>query len=113
MTVRCLVLTELEEDVPCSTPGCECRAYVPIWVCVDHAQGFTMNSFFYYELTEFEDEQFAGIAEGKFVELAIEEIGRGLDGIVRMTGTVSKFACDYNTRAWDCNAKSNVIEEAP
>jgi hypothetical protein len=111
MKVRCLVLEEREEEAPCANPDCKGHAYMPVWGCVHHTPSATIDSFFYYEVTESEDEEFGGIAEGKFVELAIEEIGRGVRGIIRMKGTVSKVACDYNTRAWDCNAKSNVAAE--
>jgi hypothetical protein len=106
MKVRCLIVSELDEDWPCSTPGCEGRAIVPVWVCVDQALAATTKSSFRYELTDFENEQFRGIAAGKFVELLVEEIERGLDGIIRMRGEVSKFACDYNRRLSEVATKT-------
>jgi hypothetical protein len=92
MKVWCLVLRELLEEVPCSTPGCPGPAYLPVWVCsIDQARSCEVDNVFHYEVTDDEDAEFGGVAEGKLVELTIEEIHTGSDGFVRMAGTVSKF----------------------
>jgi len=103
MKVRCLVWKVFHGGMIC--PGCGECSDGPLWLCIDCAPGATMSSFFHYEVSEYEQDKFGGIAEGKFVELNIEEIERTGVGIIRMAGAVSKFACDYNTRPYKVNAK--------
>jgi hypothetical protein len=111
MKVRCLVVKEVDEKVRCANPDCENCVHMRVWDCVDQAPGATVDSLFHYEVTDCEDEQFGGVVEGKFVELIIEEIARGRDGVVRMMGRVSKFACDYNARGSWSNGKPSVSGE--
>ena len=107
MKVRCRVVKELYGHIrPCPNPDCENHISESIWVCIDTAPCATDDSVFHYELTNVEEARYCGISKGNFVELDIQDIEKGLDGIIRMKGVVSKFACDYNTRPFRCKGNA-------
>jgi hypothetical protein len=112
MKVRCRVVNELYGHTrPCPNPDCENHISESVWICIDSAPCATLDSVFHYGLSDFEEAHYCGIAKGNFVELSIQEIGRGLDGIIRMKGKVSKFACDYSTRPFRCKRNLRLRAE--
>src|SRR4051794_24903989 len=111
MKVRCRVAKELYGQIrPCPNSDCENLICQSIWICIDTAPCATRDSVFHYELTDLEEAHYCGIGKGNFVELSIQDIEKGLDGIIRMRGAISKFACDYNTRPFKC--KGNLLPRA-
>jgi hypothetical protein len=87
MIAPCEVLEELTEDFI----GKRGPKTIALWVCLDRSPTGALRSTFDYEVTDDEQEKFAGKAKGKLIELSISEIRMGFGGRARFKGQVRKF----------------------
>jgi hypothetical protein len=90
MTVSCEVLEELTE----SFIGKRGPKTISLWVCLDRCPGRPLRNTFDYEVSDDEQEKFAGKATGKLIEIAISEIRPGFGGRVRFKGQLRKFGSE-------------------